>query len=116
MKSKSWAEHLATLNDPSQFVHSTCCGAFKDYGENQAWVGHGADTVPSLVGVWVDEKKNYHPGEPVQAGVTFGHYSQLVCRDTKEVGCGMATSRDGVLDILVCRYNPPGNVFGQAPY
>jgi len=48
-----------------------------------------------------------------------GHYTQLVWRNTKEVGCGYATCNDprGFHDgIWVCNYSPPGNFVGQAPY
>lgn len=48
-----------------------------------------------------------------------GHYTQLVWRNTKEVGCGYATCVDdnGFSDgVWVCNYSPPGNFVGQAPY
>jgi hypothetical protein len=34
---QTWADHLVAIG---QDVHSTCCGAFKDYGENLAWRVH----------------------------------------------------------------------------
>jgi pathogenesis-related protein 1 len=47
-----------------------------------------------------------------------GHYTQLVWRDSTEVGCGVSTcTANGVTyDIWVCNYAPPGNVVGRAPY
>ena len=48
-----------------------------------------------------------------------GHYTQLVWRNTREVGCGYATcvDRNGYSDgIWVCNYSPPGNFIGQTPY
>jgi hypothetical protein len=48
-----------------------------------------------------------------------GHYTQLVWRNTREVGCGYATCVDdnGFSDgVWVCNYSPPGNFVGQAPY
>lgn len=51
-----------------------------------------------------------------------GHYTQIVWRDTTEVGCafqecpnGLRNWRDGH-EIWVCRYSPPGNWQGQWPY
>ncbi|RXY91726.1 CAP domain-containing protein, partial [Klebsiella pneumoniae] len=43
-----------------------------------------------------------------------GHYSQIVWRETREVGCAIETGNG--MDVLVCRYFPAGNVIGQSPY
>jgi len=43
-----------------------------------------------------------------------GHYTQIVWRDTKQVGCGVA--RDNRREIWVCNYDPPGNWVGHRPY
>ena len=47
-----------------------------------------------------------------------GHYTQLVWRNSREVGCGVSTcSGSGYQwDIWVCNYDPPGNYMGQYPY
>jgi pathogenesis-related protein 1 len=46
-----------------------------------------------------------------------GHYTQLVWRDTRRIGCGYATCENGyVYEIWVCNYDPPGNFVGQTPY
>jgi hypothetical protein len=72
-------------------------------------------TVSQMQAPWVSEKKDYHgapccsvAGEPVT-----GHYTQMVWRDTKEVGCAIAS---GAHNVLVCRYSPPGNYIGKKPY
>ncbi|MCI5139186.1 MAG: hypothetical protein D3922_12405, partial [Candidatus Electrothrix sp. AR1] len=44
-----------------------------------------------------------------------GHYTQVVWRSTKEVGCGMASCNDKA-QLWVCQYNPRGNMLGQKPY
>ena len=43
-----------------------------------------------------------------------GHYSQVVWRNTTEVGGGLATGQGQ--DFLVCYYNPAGNVTGETAY
>jgi hypothetical protein len=47
-----------------------------------------------------------------------GHYTQIIWRNTKEVGCGVASCQAGgaTYDIWICNYSPPGNVVGQNPY
>lgn len=43
-----------------------------------------------------------------------GHYTQVVWRKTRELGCGYATCKRD--EFWACNYSPPGNVRGQAPY
>ena len=43
-----------------------------------------------------------------------GHYTQIVWKQTKQVGCAISTA--GGNDILVCRYTPQGNIIGQPIY
>jgi hypothetical protein len=40
-----------------------------------------------------------------------GHFTQVVWRQTTQLGCGVSTCRG--MDIWVCEYDPPGNVQGQ---
>jgi pathogenesis-related protein 1 len=112
---KTWAEHLATLplgpDGKPQLVHGSS-------GEN-LWSGTAGrySTADKMQG-WVNEKKNWHGG-PITKWVTgepvTGHYTQMVWRDTKDVGCATASSSHG-WDYLVCRYSPLGNYLGQTPY
>ena len=56
---------------------------------------------------------------------TTGHYTQMVWRTTKEVGCATASGSgsvsqaqgggSGEVVYLVCRYSPPGNMQGERP-
>ena len=43
-----------------------------------------------------------------------GHYTQMVWRNTGQVGCAMASNRS--MDYLVCRYARTGNVEGERVY
>jgi pathogenesis-related protein 1 len=47
-----------------------------------------------------------------------GHYTQVVWRNTRRVGCGYSTCQSGrfTYEIWVCNYDPPGNFIGQEPY
>lgn len=43
---------------------------------------------------------------------SVGHFTQLVWKNTTTVGCGAADCNDAGW-LLVCEYNPAGNVVGQ---
>ena len=47
-----------------------------------------------------------------------GHYTQLVWRNSTQLGCGLSscTSSGVNYDIWICNYAAPGNVVGQKPY
>jgi uncharacterized protein YkwD len=117
---KVWAEHLATTGE---FVHDTEHLPTLGEGENLAamsWTGSHNTTVPIAQNMqgWVAEKNSYQ-GLPSATGTNVtGHYTQMVWRNTKEIGCATATSTasGGGRDILVCRYSPPGNIVGKKPY
>jgi uncharacterized protein YkwD len=115
---KAWAENLAATG---KFEHSTCCGAFRDYGENLAGFdpSQGVSAPGGGLMLWVAEKNNYHGGPitpDIPANQTIGHYTQMVWRNTTSVGCGAGSGSKLPYSILVCRYYPPGNIFGQKPY
>jgi hypothetical protein len=89
---QTWADHMATTGE---FGHSTCCGAFRDYGENLAVV-KGDNAMGGIVGAgqkfWISEKKDYHGGpfQTIASNGAPGHYAQMVWRTTTEVGCATA--------------------------
>ena len=88
-------------------------------GEN-LWMGTaGAYTLEEMVGSWSGEKRIFRYGRFPEVSTTgewheVGHYTQMIWRDTTEVGCALV--RGGGADYLVCRYSPPGNVYGEWPY
>lgn len=88
-------------------------------GEN-LWMGTaGAWKVETMVGMFLDERKHYRHGAFPDVSRTgnwadVGHYTQIVWRDTREVGCAVATERGN--DVLVCRYWPAGNVWGAKAF
>ena len=94
----------------------------KQYGENMAW-GEGADfDVLKGAEYWGQEMQFYAPGTSIPAdfsGFKALHYTQVVWRDTTEIGAGKAIVQTGPMKgwiVIVCNYNPAGNVVGKKPY
>lgn len=88
-------------------------------GEN-LWMGSAGYYAPeSMIGAFLEERRNYRHGTFPNVSRTgnwedVGHYTQIVWRDTREVGCAVA--RNARNDFLVCRYRPSGNWMGQRPF
>jgi uncharacterized protein YkwD len=80
------------------------------YGENLAAGTAGTLHPGVVVGMWYDELKRYSFRSGGFSAKT-GHFTQVVWRDTREVGCGHAACNG--LELWVCQYDPPGNVEGQ---
>lgn len=53
----------------------------------------------------INKYKYNHPG--YQKGT--GHFTQIIWRETKQVGVAFARSADGRRIYIVARYYPPGN-------
>jgi uncharacterized protein YkwD len=110
---QEWANYL-TAN--LLFQHSGAAGE----GEN-LWAGtSGYFSFTQMIDTFGSEKKNFTYGVFPNISQTgnwtdAGHYTQVVWRNTTHVGCAGADGRDGTYR-LVCRYSPPGNYTGQAPY
>lgn len=114
---QEWANHLAGLGGHS-LVHSSNTKRPEE-GEN-LWLGtSGYFSYTQMVDSWGSEKKYFVYGTFPRVSnsgnwADVGHYTQMIWRDTLEVGCAVATA--GGNDILVCRYSPPGNYIGQKVY
>lgn len=55
-----------------------------------------------MFGLWEDEKQHYvHPSYPNEIQ---GHYTQIINKKVKEIGCGCSKCKTS--KICVCRYNP----------
>lgn len=85
-------------------------------GEN-LWAGSaGFYSAEEMVESMIAEKQHFRNGTFPQVSRTgqwrdVGHYTQLIWRETEEIGCAVAPG--GGHDWLVCRYWPAGNTFGK---
>jgi len=73
----------------------------------------------ALIGLWTKEKKNFMNKKWPNVSRTgnwkdVAHYSQIVWRNTKQVGCGVATNSKN--RFIVCHYKPTGNWVGSFAY
>jgi len=100
---QKWADSLR--DQGCKFGHSG-----GQYGENLAAGTIGALDPESTVAMWYDEIKQYKFPDG-GFSMNTGHFTQLVWRGTKQVGCGHAQCKGN--DIYVCEYDPPGNWDGE---
>ena len=86
------------------------------YGENLFWGSGKVWTPQDAVYYWVKEKADYtRATNKCKSGKVCGHYTQVVWRSTKSVGCASVACKDGST-YFICSYYPFGNIIGQAPY
>jgi hypothetical protein len=109
-----WGEHLRELGE---LVHSEPDPDDDDPEGENLWSGtRGHYSPEAMVGLWVEEKKNFRPGRFPDNSRTgqvqdVGHYTQVMWRRTARVGC--AVTRNSEDEFLVCRYSEGGNVLGE---
>ena len=73
-------------------------------------------TAQHVAEAWAAEAADYdYKTNSCRPGAMCGHYTQMVWKDSRELGCGMAVC-PGKAQIWVCVYSPPGNYIGQRPY
>jgi len=110
---RQWADYLMSLGGMT-LQHSSAAER-QGAGEN-LWAGTaGHYRLQEMVDSWGSERRDYRGG-PVTLDnfERIGHYTQMVWRATTQVGCGLA--RGPRTEILVCRYEPAGNMLGRQPY
>lgn len=112
---KTWSQALAV----SDMMEHSVSAADGGEGEN-LWFGTKDDYTPEeMIGAFVEEGLLFKRGRVPDISTTgrwedVGHYTQLVWKDTREVGCAITSNQRR--DVLVCRYWPPGNIVGQAVF
>lgn len=105
---QKWAEELAKKDSMAYSLN-------KMYGESvySGWTADAKTTITAkdCVDKWYSEINEFNFGKEPEV-LTCGHFTQIVWKDTKELGVGSAKSASGKL-YVVANYSPPGNYSGQ---
>ena len=120
---QAWANNLKQ-NNHCQMRHSKPEGK---YGENLYWASamlwsDGRRELMKLqpekaVDNWGSEKLDYnYAANSCKPKKMCGHYTQMVWKDTTQVGCAIAVCDDSKEQVWVCQYQPAGNWVGRRPY
>ncbi|KAL5606384.1 hypothetical protein BROUX41_002801 [Berkeleyomyces rouxiae] len=128
----SWDENLAayalTSAQKCVFAHDLTPGG-GGYGQNIAMFG-SSDNMPdagtaieqAVTNMWYNSELDLYPGyggEPDMSNFEkWGHFSQIIWKDTQKVGCASFKCAAGTMASMeswytVCNYSPPGNYGGE---
>lgn len=129
---QEWANYLRD-NKQCKMHHRSALGMRqgKKYGENLAWNWHSITepegrfiSSPEQATLdWSKECEDYsYESNSCAQYKQCGHFTQVVWRDTKLVGCAIATCderdkniKEGHSEVWVCNYSPPGNMTNIYP-
>jgi hypothetical protein len=110
-EAQQWAAGLA---HSGQLQHSSA-EKRRGAGENLFIGTAGAYRVEAMIDFFLEERRDFKPGTFPQVArngdwTSVGHYTQIIWRDTRRVGCGLAKANGN--EAMVCRYVPAGNIYG----
>lgn len=114
---QEWANHLASENNCGMAHRKNPVQDGKLYGENIFWGSDSKYFKPiDASEEWYTEIKMYKYSQVTEKNwEPTAHYTQMIWKDTKEVGVGVAICPNGGI-IIVANYYPAGNYLRQFPY
>lgn len=114
-----WSASLASIAQSyanQLTVDCTLVPSEGPFGENLYLGSNSAVTGTMAVQAWVSEKQYYnYSSNTCAVGKVCSHYTQVVWRTSVNLGCARVTCNSGSV-IVLCYYNPPGNLPGLKPY
>ncbi|KAK9071450.1 hypothetical protein SSX86_010019 [Deinandra increscens subsp. villosa] len=118
----TYDQTLADFANKHALSHARDCALTHSdgsYGENLFW-GSASKSLKwrpkDAVYAWVKEQKYYNrKANTCMPGQKCGHYTQIMWRDTKKIGCARSNC-NGKSSYMVCEYDPPGNFEGLSPF
>ncbi|XP_006148688.1 peptidase inhibitor 16 [Tupaia chinensis] len=124
MLQMSWDDELAAF--AKAYAQQCVWGHNKERGrrgENLFAITDEGVDVHLAMEEWHHEREHYNlSAAACDPGQVCGHYTQVVWAKTERIGCGshFCEKLQGVeetnIELLVCNYEPPGNVRGRKPY
>ncbi|XP_077190463.1 peptidase inhibitor 16 [Paroedura picta] len=123
MQKMSWDPKLET------FAKSYATKCIWEHNSERGWRGEnlfamtGDLNVEKAVEDWYNEYQYYNMTTlTCEEGQMCGHYTQVVWANSKHVGCGtefcetMEMLNETKMHLVVCNYEPPGNIKNHKPY
>lgn len=107
--SKRAQEFANTIAMKNTLQHSDCKWDNKQVGENLAWCSGTVMTGEFMTKMWYDEIKDYDYNNPTFTS-NAGHFTQLIWKDSQEIGIGIAKCSEDGSWYAVANYYPAGNV------
>ncbi len=105
-KAKQWADFISS--------HPLITHNNYGYGQNLYYTDDTANFI-NAVNFWAKEQIFYHGQKVDETNLLyFKHYTQIIWSSTHHIGCAYSQLPSGMY-ILVCLYDPPGNIIGQSP-
>ena len=108
----TWSDTLAQYAEEYAAAYNCSSGVLHHsggpYGENLA-IGY---SLSNAVDAWYAEIKYYNYSNPGFAS-NDGHFTQVVWKDTKQVGCAIRYCNSVWQNYVVCEYDPSGNYLGE---
>jgi uncharacterized protein YkwD len=109
----------STLNDVAQKYSEKLLTSGKlahsdtNYGENLYYSMGSSVNGNMPIDAWYSEVKDYNFEKGTSNGGATGHFTQLVWKDSKQVGHGFAMSSDCKTIYVTANYDPAGNYMGM---
>lgn len=103
---------------PGFYFFFRWCTDSSQHGPNGENLAESYPNTTAAIEAWGNERSKYDFDRPTGFSNSTGHFTQLVWKDTKSVGCARKECGNGDKDgahgwLVVCEYWPPGNVDGK---
>lgn len=103
---QNWADRMGGAMAHSSNAYRSDVGGYDSLGENLFWSSYTAEG-KQVVKSWYDEIRLTHGGHVYSFGSGTGHYTQVIWKETKSLGCGINNN------MVDCEYGPAGNMQGE---